>query len=273
MLKFINNQLSTIYQNGNKMILTYPWEDSNIIVPNNKFYFVREGEIEIMAGDTHYVVSENEWLLIPAGVLHSYKLTNKKYAKLYWIHFELMFNDKSFFSSLSAPVKIKVKQSNKIINLFNKIFKCSKSNTLSSQLEIATSVNNLVSIYMNKLPSQVLLHDNDSIDDIISYITNNYHEKFTLTELAAKANFSVSQFTNNFKKRTGVAPIYYINLTRLEHAKYLLEQTSYPIGIIMEKVGFLDSAYFSKIFKRYYGVSPLQYRDVSQRSAISRIIK
>ncbi len=44
-------------------------------------------------------------------------------------------------------------------------------------------------------------------------------------------------------------------------------------GVIMEKVGFLDSAYFSKIFKRYYGVSPLQYRDVSQRNTISRIIK
>lgn len=273
MHKFTNNQLSTIYQNGNKMILTYPWEDSNIIVPNNKFYFVREGEIEIIAGDTHYIVSENEWLLIPAGVLHSYKLTSKKYAKLYWIHFELAFNDKSFFSGLSTPVKIKVNQSNKIINLFNKIFKFSSVNTLSAQLEIATSINMLVAIYISKLPSQILLHNNDSIDKIINYITNNYHEKFTLTELAAKANFSVSQFTNNFKKRTGVAPIYYINLTRLEHAKYLLEQTSQPIGEIMEKVGFLDTAYFSKIFKKYYDVSPLQYREISQKNANSRIIK
>ncbi len=273
MLKPINNQLSTIYQSGNKMILNSPWEDSNIIVPNNKFYFVKEGEIEIIAGEKSYIVSDNEWLLIPAGVLHSYRLTSKEYAKLYWIHFELMFNDKSFFNNLTSPVKIKVSQSNKIISLFNKIFKFSKINTLLAQLEVATSINTLVSIYMNKLPMQVSLHDNDSIDDIINYITNNYSEKFSLTELAAKANFSVSQFTSNFKKRTGVSPIYYINLTKLEHAKYLIEQTSYPIGVIMEKVGFLDSAYFSKIFKKYYKLSPLQYRAMAQQNMKARIIK
>ena len=273
MLNTINNQLSTIYQNGNKMILLYPWEDYNIIVPNNKFYFVKEGEIEIITNDKSLIVSENEWLLIPAGVLHSYRLTSKKYAKLYWVHFELLLNDKSFFNSLTSPVKIKATQSNKIINLFNKIFKFSKINTLSAQLEVATSLNSLVSIYMNKLPTQVSLRDNDAIDNIISYITNNYSEKFSLPELAASANFSVSQFTYNFKKRTGVSPIYYINLTRLEHAKYLLEQTTYPIGVIMEKVGFLDSAYFSKIFKKYYNISPLQYRTIAQTNMQARIIK
>lgn len=273
MLNTINNQISTIYQNGNKMILLYPWEDSNIIVPNNKFYFVKEGEIEITAGDKTFIVSDNEWLLIPAGILHSYRLTSKKYAKLYWVHFELLLNDKSFFNNLTAPVKIKATQSNKIINLFNKIFKFSKINTLSAQLEVATSLNSLVSIYLNKLPAQVSLRDNDAIDDIINYITNNYSEKFSLTELATRADFSVSQFTFNFKKRTGVSPIYYINLTRLEHAKYLLEQTSYPIGVIMEKVGYLDSAYFSKIFKKYYNICPLQYRAIAQKNMNARVIK
>lgn len=273
MKKLINNQLSTIYQNGNKMILTSPWQDSNIIVPNNKFYFVKEGEIEIIAGDVHYVVSENEWLLLPAGVLHSYKLTETKHAKLYWMHFELTLNNKSYFSSLTAPVKIKVQSCNKIINLFNKVFKFSQLNTLSAQLEVATSVNTLVSIFMNKLPSQIPLSQDDSIDEVINYISLHWQEKFTLTDLAKMANFSVSQFINNFKKRTGVSPIYYINLTRLEHAKYLLEQTSFPIGTIMEKVGYLDSAHFSKIFKKYYGISPLKYRDKAQKIMKAYIIE
>ena len=70
------------------MILTSHWEDYNIIVPNNKFYFVKEGEIEIIVGNSTIIVGENEWLFLPAGVLHSYRLTQKKYAKLYWIHFD-----------------------------------------------------------------------------------------------------------------------------------------------------------------------------------------
>lgn len=264
MKKLINNQLSSIYQNGNKMILTSPWQDSNIIVPNNKFYFVKEGEIEIIAGDMHYVVSENEWLLLPAGVLHSYKLTDKKHAKLYWMHFELTLNNKSLFSSLTTPVKIKISNNNKIINLFNKAFKFSKSNTLLSQLEVSTAVNNLAIIFMSKLPSQIAINEEDSIDEVINYISAHWQEKLTLTQLAERANFSVSQFIINFRKRTGVSPIYYINLTKLEHAKYLLEQTAFPIGTIMEKVGYMDCAHFSKIFKKYYGVSPLKYRDKTQ---------
>ncbi len=273
MKKTINNQLSTIYQKGNKMILSSPWEDYNIIVPNNKFYFVREGEIEIIANDTHYIVSENEWLLIPAGVLHSYKLTDKKYAKLYWIHFELTLNDKSFFNNFSAPVKIKVSTSNKIVNLFNKIFKFSKINTLFAQLEVTTCVNTLVSFFINKLPAQLSLTDSDAIDQIINFITNHYDQKFNLKDLAKKANFSVSQFINNFKRRTGVTPIYYITLTRLEHAKYLLEQTSYSIGTIMEKVGYYDCAHFSQIFKKYYGISPLKYRSATQPIIDGYVIK
>ncbi|MBR2860351.1 MAG: AraC family transcriptional regulator [Clostridia bacterium] len=266
-------QFSTTYQNGNKTLLTPPWQSSNIVVPCNKFYFVQEGEIELVVDNKTYTVSENEWLLLPAGVLHSYRLTSIQYAKLYWLHFELNVNDKTFLRSINTPIKIKVKNGSKITNLFDKIFRLVKIDTFSAKLEIATYINSLVYTFINNAPMQIPISENDPIDETIKYILNNYNEPLSLRALADKANFSVSQFANLFKKRTGVSPMHYITITRLEHAKYLLEQTSHPIKKIIEEVGFLDSSYFSKMFKKYYGSTPLEYRASAQPLSKSRVMK
>lgn len=262
LLTNLNNQISITYQNGSYFLTDNParWADSNIVVPYNKFFFVTDGEIDIRVNGTHYVVTENEWLLVPTGVVHAYSLTSTEFAKFCWMHFEFTINNKNLFQALTSPIKIKVDNATQIKNLFNKIFKASTSNTISSQLDIVSNINKLSSIFISKLPQSLFSTQEDLLDRIINYIANNYTESFSLSDLAKQTNFSVSQFAHKFKDRTGVSPIYFINLTRLEHAKCLLEQTSIPVREVMEKVGYFDSAYFSKIFKKYYHSSPLQYR-------------
>lgn len=264
---------TTTYQNGNKTNLTPPWKDSNIIVPSNKFYFVQDGEAEIIVGHKKYTVSKGEWLLLPAGTLHSYQLSKKGFVQLYWMHFELTIHEQSFLHAIHTPMKVKAKNCNKVVDYFNKIFKHSKINSFSAQLEVATYTNLLIAYFIKHLPFEITISNSDPIDEIVKYILKNYTEPLPLTNLAKMSNFSVSRFTNLFKKRMGVTPIRYINSTRLEHAKYLLEQTDYPIKTIMEKVGFLDSSYFSKMFKRYFSISPLQYRNVRQPLSKSRVFK
>lgn len=264
---------TTTYQNGNKTNLTPPWKDSNIIIPSNKFYFVQEGEIELIVEDTKYTVAKGEWLLLPAGTLHSYQLSSIGYAQLYWIHFELSIHNQNFLNNIHTPIKIKPNNSNKVVNYFNKIFKHSKINSFYSQLEVATYTNQLISYFIKHLPFQITIGTSDPIDEVVKYILNHYTEQISLNDIAKMSNFSISRFTYLFKKKMGVTPINYINLTRLEHAKYLIGQTSYPIKKIMEKVGFWDSSYFSKMFKTHYGVSPLQYRNIYQPISKSRVFK
>ena len=90
------DQISTVYLLGKKMVLTPPWEDKNIIIPNNKFYFVVDGEIEITTEEGRTVAGAGELMLIPAGCKHSYSLTDKKYAQLFWFHFDLFFERTKF---------------------------------------------------------------------------------------------------------------------------------------------------------------------------------
>ena len=54
----------------------------------------------------------------------------------------------------------------------------------------------------------------------------------------------------------------YVNKLRIEKAKKLLKESSIPVSEIAKQVGIEDSYYFSRLFKKYAGVSPKSYREI-----------
>ena len=100
----------------------------------------------------------------------------------------------------------------------------------------------------------------DETDIVIKYIKKNYDERFSLEQLAAMANLTPNYFTKKFKERTGHPPLKYLNILKIERAKFLLEHTEMPINSIMEEIGILDAAHFSKLFKTNTGYSPRRFR-------------
>lgn len=62
-----------------------------------------------------------------------------------------------------------------------------------------------------------------------------------------------------FKKATDLTPVEFINRTRCEFAKNLLESKKYSVAEIGEMSGFSTSAHFSKTFKGFFGVYPSDY--------------
>lgn len=271
MKEYYSEQISTTYLLGSRMILTPPWEDKNIIIPNNKFYFVTEGEIEITTEEGSTIATSGELMLIPAGKKHNYNLTSKGYAKLFWFHFDFLLNERNFFDVYSVPLKIKVPNKKHVTALFNAVFKHANNRLPLDKISLVNSINALVSYYVSNSHYEENNIEKTEIDFVIDYIKQNYNERFTVENLAQIANFTPTYFIRKFREYTGYSPIYYTNIVKLEEAKYLLEQTSDPINVIMEKVGFFDSAHFSKIFKKHYGFSPTKYRETSQQMKTKRM--
>lgn len=83
--------------------------------------------------------------------------------------------------------------------------------------------------------------------------------KLNESELAGKCFISVSAFQRNFKKVYGKTFSEYKNELKIIKAKELLTKECYSVGEISEMLGFCDSAYFSKYFKKSTGVSPKKY--------------
>jgi YesN/AraC family two-component response regulator len=95
---------------------------------------------------------------------------------------------------------------------------------------------------------------------ILSYIKSNYQKKLSLPELAEEFAFSKNYICYLFKKFTGGTFSRYIIGLRIEESKRLLETTGFPLRVIAEETGFMDSYYFSRVFKSVCGLPPHAYR-------------
>ncbi len=99
------------------------------------------------------------------------------------------------------------------------------------------------------------------VKNTVSYITENYDSNIKINELADLIGVNRSYLTSSFKKATGYSPKEYLLFLRMENAKLMLEQTCMPINSVASSVGYTDQLAFSRMFKRYSGMSPKAYRE------------
>lgn len=92
------------------------------------------------------------------------------------------------------------------------------------------------------------------------YISEHCGEPLTLELVANKIGFNATYFSSTFKKATGENFVDYLTRVRMDKAKIMLAQSETDLNIISERVGYASLKYFSKIFKRYTGISPSEYR-------------
>lgn len=93
------------------------------------------------------------------------------------------------------------------------------------------------------------------------YVRNNYaDEKLSLDDICETLGVSNSYFSTMFKRETGKSFIGYLTDYRMDWASRLLIETDEKSYIIAKRVGYTDPNYFSYVFKRRFGVSPLNYR-------------
>lgn len=94
----------------------------------------------------------------------------------------------------------------------------------------------------------------------VRYLNVHLAEPVSLEKLAGIANLSISRFSAEFRTAMGTSPINFFLEQRLHHAAHLLRDRNLNIAAVAEMTGFCDPLYFSRQFRRKYGVSPLQYR-------------
>ncbi|HYE04482.1 MAG TPA: AraC family transcriptional regulator [Planctomycetota bacterium] len=126
-------------------------------------------------------------------------------------------------------------------------------------------VESLVRIWVRSLdraanPARHKLQPPQRILDALRAIEARIGERITLGDLARAARLSVSRFSAEFGAHVGASPIDYVLQLRLRHATHLLRDHNLSIGEVATRVGFADQFYFSRQFRRRYGVSPMQYR-------------
>ena len=215
--------------------------------------------IYVLKGE--YIVCLDEEKSFKEGSVIVFKPFEKQYysfdkgTEAYWIHFtgtvaeELI--SKYEISSMNIGINSSAVESfNGIINNFE----AGKDNFLSISylIRMCAEINSFV--LKKKTPDR-------RIEKIKRYMNENYKENHSIGFYASMCNLSTYRFSHLFKPETGFAPHSYILDIRMRQIKYLLTYSNMNISEIAEETGFTDALYMSRLFSKYNGVSPQQYRN------------
>lgn len=103
---------------------------------------------------------------------------------------------------------------------------------------------------------------NSLIATIIQYIEDHYQRDLYLEKISDQMGVSAKYISKVFHEKTGVNLSGYISRYRISKAKELLLETNLPINVISERVGIYSRTTFIRLFKKYEGITPHEYRSL-----------
>lgn len=114
--------------------------------------------------------------------------------------------------------------------------------------------------FAHYISGETQAHPDEEIARAQSWLQNNFDREIQIAKLADKLELSIRSFNRRFKKATNETPLNYLRNVRMQAAGELLNTSNLTINEIAEKVGYQDSAHFTKLFKSHFGATPNQYR-------------
>lgn len=144
---------------------------------------------------------------------------------------------------------------------------CYRENYLS-QLTLAAGMEDLRRWFLDKtreICDNVSTSREREYENVVSrvkaYIDENYAKDLSLDEVSRMVDISPYYFSKLFKQEAGETFIEYVTRTRIKNARRFLEDSRYSIKEVCVMSGYGDPNYFSRIFKKYEGMTPSEYRE------------
>lgn len=155
-----------------------------------------------------------------------------------------------------------------ISSMINDIYAMIEEKPYAYELDIIGYVymifRRLYLVYITKKEEAPYSTDTSLQRRMSTYIYEHYGEKITLDDIASAANVSRSKCASLFKKYTQSTPIAFLNSYRLEMASRMLARGEESLADIAVICGFGEQSYFSRLFTKEYGCTPLTYRKEKQ---------
>ncbi|HBG26479.1 MAG: hypothetical protein A2Y10_06205 [Planctomycetes bacterium GWF2_41_51] len=106
-----------------------------------------------------------------------------------------------------------------------------------------------------------------NVKKTITYIKEYLEKDISMQDISGNVGLSPEHLTRIFKKEVGTTPYLYYLKKRIHLAQVLLKNTNMSVKEIASRLGYKDEFYFSNCFKKYTGVSPLNYRKNSENNS------
>jgi len=265
------------YISGRHISCPPEWRIDGFVLPFHKLYLITDGEMIVEMNEKLYRLRRGDMILIPKGVCHSMRHSEKKLLEKYYLHFSLNlsgsvnFFNAAYFSEGTPIVSLR-EDYDKIIKLLEDTFyHTDMQNRHALFMLINAACLTVVSYYLEhkKLSST---SDTPLFSDIIALMQENPCG-LTLPLLAEKAYLSPEHFVRKFKKLYGVSPMKYYDRLRIDFATAAIREGVLSFNEIAQRLGISEMSYFSSFFKKHVGVPPGEYRKICNRNEVYYIEK
>lgn len=243
---------------------------------------VHKGELYIAQEDRHYIVRPNQFIILFAGMEHYGYAPSLSQISYDWVHFSLPSDTMKFIEAENVQECQRKAMTSLtetyLMPEFGSLAIANRITALFTQLIDASRRYPPQSLLLHYSLSQLILHFSyillftpgidrfpPHIISVIDYISTHYSSPLSVKSIADRFHYNPDYLSTVFKRHTGQTLISYINRMRIEIAKTILYNPEIHIKEIASLCGFSDEKYFMKTFKRYMGITPMEYRKTFSR--------
>ena len=236
---------------------------------DNLLIFCTAGRGTVVLGGQKLSIGPGDSLLLPRGSQHHYQADTNNPWSIYWVHFEgslaQPFLDAVRGGAQFTPV-LHVGMHARLIADFETLTDTRMTGYSRRAFVHAANLLRQMLAYLSMVAPivQAKAHHNMDLDGIAALMEESLHGRLDLATLASHANLSKYHFSNKYKALTGHSPIQYFLHLKMERACYLLDVSGKSIKDVSRTLGYEDSYYFSRLFKKIIGVAPTQYRNLKR---------
>ncbi len=254
----------------------FPWHWH----PEIELTLVMEGRIAYQVNDSLYYMKAGEGMFCNTNVLHSGHgletpdcsyLSITFHPRLLYGYSSSVMQNKYMNHILKSPALAsihlvpEVDWQRQVLERMERIRLLDKERPVSEELQIQIVLLEIWQRIFEHVEARELDYtengrDTERIREIMEYIQKHYAEKITLEDLAAQIHLCKSESCRLFKRYMNESMFDYLLSYRVERSLELLRQSGLDVTQIAGQVGFANPGYYSRIFKRKMGCTPLEYR-------------
>jgi AraC-like DNA-binding protein len=225
-------------------------------------YFVGQERFDLVGGDV--------FMTFPDEV-HGTGPTPEEKGILYWMLIRILGPEAGFLSlspEISRPlfdrllnVAARHFHGSEVLSVtLNRIFKAFGGDDLPLK---AAELQNLIMRFLLDVLNAAQesgRRTTPEIAEVRKFVAQNVDCPLSVRQLAMVIGLSESRLKARFKQEVGISPADYVNRTKIDRGKVLLDTGKFSVTDVAMRLGFSTSHHFSTVFKRYTGISPSQYR-------------
>lgn len=220
--------------------------------------YVKSGEMICLFDGKYEKIQAGGYILYPPKVPQQYEQNG---GVCYWVHFSGTAAAEVIADSglRGAPISVGNMENDAIVSAFDRMiyrYATADSNgiALCAELLLLLAEIKRGAVDKNSAPFD------ERLCSVISYMHKHYSEEVDLDFYARMAYVSPGRFIHLFKEIMGASPYSYVIKIRMERAAEFLALSDSSVAEVAVKVGFKDPLYFSKAFKKNFGMSPMKFR-------------